>query len=172
MDSKVLESLLILEINSKIINNTITTESVKSELDSNFVSKDKLNLSSLKQIKITEEIINKYKKDYPVLRHVRCKDTKEYKCDGYMWLNNNELVCHVGSCEYTDDHTKWIVSLEILPKYKGHGLSKQILDFAVHKMNCKYLSVNKSNKLAKYIYDQYGFKVYQEDKNMYYMVLK
>ena len=90
MDSKVLESLLILEINSKIINNTITTESVKSELDSNFVSKDKINLSSLKQIKITEEIINKYKKDYPVLRHVRCKDTKEYKCDGYMWLNNNE----------------------------------------------------------------------------------
>ena len=51
MDSKVLESLLILEINSKIINNTITTESVKSELDSNFVSKDKINLSSLKQIK-------------------------------------------------------------------------------------------------------------------------
>ena len=57
MDSKVLESLLILEINSKIINNTITTESVKSELDSNFISKDKINLSSLKQIKITEEII-------------------------------------------------------------------------------------------------------------------
>ena len=56
------KSLLILKINSKIINNTITTESVKSELDSNFVSKDKIDLSSLKQIKITEEIINKYKK--------------------------------------------------------------------------------------------------------------
>ena len=164
MNSKLLESLLI---------DDITLESVKSELDSNFVSKDKINLSSLKQVEITEEIINRYKKEYPVLRHVRCKDTKEYKCDGYMWLdNNNKLVCHVGSCEYNDDHTKWIVSLEILPKYKGHGLSKQILDFAVNKMKCRYLSVNKSNKLAKYIYDQYGFKVYQEDKNMYYMVLK
>ena len=164
MNSKLLESLLI---------DDITLESVKSELDSNFVSKDKINLSSLKQVEITEEIINRYKKEYPVLRHVRCKDTKEYKCDGYMWLdNNNKLVCHVGSCEYNDDHTKWIVSLEILPKYKGHGLSKQILYFAVNKMKCRYLSVNKSNKLAKYIYDQYGFKVYQEDKNMYYMVLK
>ena len=163
MNSKLLESLLI---------DDITLESVKSELDSNFVSKDKINLSSLKRVEITEEIINKYKKEYHVLRHVRCKDTKEYKCDGYMWLDNNKLVCHVGSCEYNDDHTKWIVSLEILPKYKGHGLSKQILDFAVKKMKCRYLSVNKSNKLAKYIYDQYGFKVYQEDKNMYYMVLK
>ena len=163
MNSKLLESLLI---------DDITLESVKSELDSNFISKDKINLSSLKRVEITEEIINKYKKEYHVLRHVRCKDTKEYKCDGYMWLDNNKLVCHVGSCEYNDDHTKWIVSLEILPKYKGHGLSKQILDFAVKKMKCRYLSVNKSNKLAKYIYDQYGFKVYQEDKNMYYMVLK
>ena len=163
MNSKLLESLLI---------DDITLESVKSELDSNFVSKDKINLSSLKRVEITEEIINRYKKEYPVLRHVRCKDTKEYKCDGYMWLDNNKLVCHVGSCEYNDDHTKWIVSLEILPNYKGHGLSKQILDFTVNKMKCRYLSVNKSNKLAKYIYDQYGFKVYQEDKNMYYMVLK
>ena len=143
----------------------------KSELNKNFKPKEKMNLSSLKKIHITESVIEKYKKEYPVLRHVRCKDTKEYKCDGYMWFDGDELVCHVGSCEYLDDHTKWIVSLEILPKYKGHGLSKQILDFAVKSMGCKYLSVNKNNKLAKYIYDEYGFKTYQDDKSMYYMTI-
>ena len=84
---------------------------------------------------------------------------------------DNKLVCYVGSCEYADDHTKWIVSLEILPEFKGHGLSKQILDFATKNMNCKYLSVNKDNKLAKSIYDKYGFKVYTTDDNMYYMTI-
>lgn len=150
----------------------VNESAAKSEIDKDFIPKEKIKLSSLKKIRITEELINKYKKDYPVLRHVRCKDTKEYICDGYMWMNHDDkLVCYVGSCEYTDDHTKWIVSLEILPEFKGHGLSKQILDFATKTMNCKYLSVNKDNKLAKSIYDKYGFKVYTTDDNMYYMTI-
>lgn len=143
-----------------------------SKVDDNFTPKDPIKLSSLKKTRITKEIIDKYKSEYPDLRHVRYKDTKEYKCDGYLWTDNQDnLVAHVGSCEYNDDHTKWIVSLEILPKYKGHGLSKQILDFATKTMNCKYLSVNKSNKLAKHIYDEYGFKVFQEDDRMYFMTI-
>lgn len=146
-------------------------ESVASTIDKSFKPKEKISLSSLRKVHITEELINKYKKDYPVLKHVRCKDTKEYTCDGYMWFDKNDLVCYVGSCEYTDDHTKWIVSLEIINKYQGHGLSKQILDFAVNTMGSRYLSVNKSNKLAKKIYDDYGFKTYHEDKSMYYMTL-
>lgn len=150
----------------------VNESAAKSEIDKDFIPKEKIKLSSLKKIRITEELINKYKKDYPVLRHVRCKDTKEYICDGYMWMDrDNKLVCYVGSCEYTDDHTKWIVSLEIMPEFKGHGLSKQILDFAMKTMNCKYLSVNKDNKLAKSIYDKYGFKVYTTDDNMYYMTI-
>lgn len=144
----------------------------KSELDDDFKPKERIKLSSLKKIRITDSVIEKYKKEYPVLKHVRCRDTSEYKCDGYMWFDTqNELVCHVGSCEYLDDGTKWIVSLEVLPKFKGHDLSKQILNFAVKNMGCKYLSVNKNNKVAKYIYDQYGFKTYQDDDNMDYMTI-
>ena len=157
---------------SREIDAVMDESTAKSEIDKDFVPKEKIKLSSLRKIEITEELINKYKKEYSVLRHVRCKDTKDYICDGYMWMNkDNKLVCYVGSCEYTDDHTKWIVSLEILPEYKGHGLSKQILDFATKTMHCKYLSVNKDNKLAKSIYDKYGFKVYYTDDNMYYMTI-
>ena len=146
-------------------------ESVYSSLDVNFKPKGKKNLSSFKRVHITEYIIEKYKKEYPILRHVRCKDTKIYTCDGYMWFDNNKLVAVVGSCEYNDDNTKWIVSLEIMDEYKGYGLSKQILDYAVKIMNCKYLSVNKNNKIAKMIYDKYGFKVYEESDTMYYMTI-
>lgn len=146
-------------------------ESVSSTVSKDHKQKGYIKLSSLKKIRITESIINKYKKEYPVLKHVRCKDTDEYICDGYMWLKDNALVCYVGSCKYNDDNTKWIVSLEVMREYRGYGLSNQILDFCVKFMNCKYLSVRKNNNLAKKIYDKYGFKVYYEDKNMYYMTL-
>lgn len=149
----------------------IVSESVKSDINKNFKPKGKKLLSSFKRVHITEQIIDKYKKEYPFLKHVRCKDTKEYICDGYIWFNNDKLVCMVGSCEYIDDHTKWIVSLEIMKDYKGYGLSKQILDYSTKTLNCKYLSVNKNNKLAKKIYDDYGFKVYYEDDTMYYMTI-
>lgn len=146
-------------------------EGTKSVINPNYKPNGKKDLSSFKKIHITESVINKYKKEYPFLSHVRCKDTKEYTCDGYIWFDDNELVAMVGSCQYTDDKTKWVVSLEITNKYKGYGLSKQILDYATKTMNCKYLSVNKNNAVAKKIYDEYGFKVYQEDKTMYYMTI-
>ena len=146
-------------------------ESTKSSLDNNYKSKGKKNLSSFKKVHITEAVIDKYKKEYPFLKHVRCKDTKEYICDGYIWFDNDELVAMVGSSEYRDDKTKWVVSLEITKNYKGYGLSKQILDYAVKTMNCKYLSVNKNNKIAKKVYDDYGFKIYQESDTMYYMTI-
>lgn len=146
-------------------------EGTKSVINPNYKPNGKKDLSSFKKVHITESVINKYKKEYPFLSHVRCKDTKEYTCDGYIWFDDNELVAMVGSCQYRDDKTKWVVSLEIIKKYRGYGLSKQILDYAVKTMNCKYLSVNKNNKVAKKVYDDYGFKVYQEDDTMYYMTI-
>lgn len=156
----------VIKVNESMLLETAST------IDKNFKPKDRIELSSLKRIHITEAIIEKYKKQYPDLRHARCKDTDTYKCDGYMWFDKENLVAQVGSCEYLDDGTKWIVSLDIMKDYKGHGLSKQILDFATKTMKCKYLSVDKNNKLAKMIYDQYGFKVYYEDDDLYYMTLE
>ncbi len=145
-------------------------ESIKSEIDDNFQPKERIELSSLKMVQITPEIIDEYKTKYPHLKHVRCEDTNEYKCDGYMWFLDGNLVCNVGICEYLDNNDKWIVSLDVFEEYQGHGLSKQILDFVV-ELGCKYLSVNKNNKLAKKIYDDYGFETYKEDDHMYYMKL-
>lgn len=153
------------------LDESVIEESISSTVSKDYKPKGKKNLSSFKRIHITETIINKYKKEYPFLSHVRYKDTKEYICDGYIWFDCDELVAMVGSCEYRDDKTKWIVSLEITKNYRGYGLSKQILDYAVKNMNCKYLSVNKNNKIAKKVYDDYGFKVYKESDIMYFMTI-
>lgn len=147
-------------------------ESIASTLDPSFVPKEHLSLSSFKRVRITKAVIDKYKSTYPDLRHVRYDDTKEYRCDGYIWLTKqDEPVCHISACEYTKDDTKWITSLDVRPNFKGHGLATQLLDYATKSMNCKYLSVNKANKLAKYIYDEYGFKVFREDDRMFYMTV-
>ena len=147
-----------------------TEFNLASKLDDNFTPGKTIKLSSLKRMRITKDIIDKYKSEYPSLRYIPYKDTKEYKVEGYVWFNQQgEMVCHVSSCEYYDDGTKWITSLEIMKKFKGHGLSNQILDYATKTMNCKYLSVDKNNEVAKYIYDKYGFKVFHEDKKIYCM---
>ena len=147
-------------------------EVAKTVFDDQFKQKELLKLSSFKKVRITKAVIDKYRKEYPDLKHVRCEDTAKYKCDGYIWLDRQDkLVCQVGSCEYNDDHTKWIVSLEIFDEFKGHGLAKQLLDFATKTMQCKYLSVNKTNEVAKHVYLRYGFKTYFSDKNMDYMTI-
>lgn len=157
---------------SKLTKQRGLNESIASTLDPSFVPKEHLSLSSFKRIHITKAVIDKYKSAYPDLRHVRYADTKEYRCDGYIWLTKqDEPVCHISACEYTKDDTKWITSLDVRSNFKGHGLSTQLLDYATKSMNCKYLSVNKANKLAKYIYDEYGFKVFREDDRMFYMTV-
>ena len=157
---------------SKLTKQQKLNESIASTLDPSFVPKEHINLSSFKRVRITKAAIDKYKSAYPDLRHVRYEDTKAYRCDGYIWLTKqDEPVCHISTCEYAADDTKWITSLDVRPNFKGHGLATQLLDYATKTMNCKYLSVNKANKLAKYIYDEYGFKVFREDDRMYYMTV-
>ena len=70
-----------------INNNQTVNESTKSNIDANYKPNGKKNLSSFKKVHITESIISKYKKEYPFLSHVRCKDTKEYTCDGYIFFD-------------------------------------------------------------------------------------
>lgn len=157
---------------SKLTKQRGLNESIASTLDPSFVPKEHLSLSSFKRVRITKAVIDKYKSAYPDLRHVRYADTKEYRCDGYIWLTKqDEPVCHISACEYAKDDTKWITSLDVRPNFKGHGLATQLLDYATKSMNCKYLSVNKANKLAKHIYDEYGFKVFREDDRMFYMTV-
>lgn len=157
---------------SKLTKQQKLNESITSTLDPSFVPKEHISLSSFKRVRITKAVIDKYKSAYPDLRHVRYADTKEYRCDGCIWLTKqDEPVCHISACEYIEDDTKWITSLDVRPNFKGHGLATQLLDYATKSMNCKYLSVNKANKLAKYIYDEYGFKVSREDDRMFYMTV-
>lgn len=62
-----------------------------------------------------------------------------------------------------------ISDFEICKKYRGKGLSYQFLDYAVNKCGARNIAVNKTNFIAKHIYEKYGFKIIEQDDNMNYM---
>lgn len=86
----------------------------------------------------------------------------------YKWTDDKgSLVAKFTTFKWWDG--KNIENLKVYAGYRKNGLSYQLLDYAVHELNCKCLAVDKDNEIAKHVYDKYGFKVVAQDKNKYYM---
>ena len=141
-------------------------EGVSSVLNKNHKQKGSKKLSFFKKVSISENVISKYKEDYKFLSHIKT----DKNCKGYLFFYDKELVA-VLSVEYKENGENWIQAIEIVKKYQGYGLSEQLLDMALKEFNAAYLSVNKNNELAIYIYKKKGFVVYKETDTMYFMRL-
>ena len=88
----------------------------------------------------------------------------------YIWrTNNSDIVAEFKIWNWWDG--KNVSDLEIREKYRGLGLSYQLLDYATKRCGAINLAVEKSNTIAKYIYDKYGFRVTDENDLYYYMSL-
>lgn len=116
---------------------------------------------------VTADSITKYKQEYKQLSHVKVSSNTK----GIMFSSKGKLQAMVNT-ELKPDGTNWIQGLEIFGNSKGKNLSYALLDVAVKDLNATHLSVNKQNKTAKHVYDEYGFHTYKEDNNMYYMRIK
>lgn len=88
----------------------------------------------------------------------------------YIWrTNDGDVVAEFKIWDWWDG--KNASDLEIREKYRGLGLSYQLLDYATKRCGARNLAVEKSNTIAKYIYDKYGFRVTDENDLYYYMSL-
>ena len=86
----------------------------------------------------------------------------------YEWTDKDgNLVAEFKTWDWWDGIN--VSDLEIHGEYRGKGLSYQLLDYAVIKCGVKNLAVRKTNDVAKHVYDKYGFKVVDQDDDMYYM---
>ena len=148
---------------------------MKSNIDKDFKSKGKLSLSSFKKVNFDKSIVDEYKSEVKLLRHADPKDK------GYAWIDKDDNLvayCTVDDSKSKDDHI-WITAIEVYKQYQGYGLSKQLLDVAVKELKGDALSVAVDNKVAKNIYDKYGFKTSKESeyevkngyRKMYFMYL-
>lgn len=105
---------------------------------------------------------------YLKTRNVMLGDTPSIQ---FLWVDENgHSVAEFSIWEWWDGVN--VSDLEVYPKYRGLGLSYQLLDYATRKCGATNLAVDKDNRIAKHVYDKYGFKIVDEDKDMYYMTLK
>ena len=141
-----------------------TFHELSSSVEKDFSSKKDMSLSQFTKVRLTDAIVQVYGQAYPSLRHIRInKDTK-----GYVWLNDKQVVGYI-NVEEKDDDYKWIQAFEIYEPYKGHGLSKQMLNIAIREFGATNLSVSKNNEVAIKLYKSYGFKTYKTTDFMYFM---
>ena len=100
-------------------------------------------------------------------KHVMLRETPSTQ---YTWhTKNGDTVAEFKIWDWWNG--KNISDLEINEKYRGLGLSYQLLDYATKICGARNLAVKKDNTIVKHIYDKYGFHVTEEDDEYYYMSL-
>lgn len=134
---------------------------IHSQLNDEFIRKEKIELSNFKFISLNKKSIKQYH-----LNHIRDN------CIGSIYVDNkNELVCFI-AVEEKENKERWIQGLEVSKEYRGHGLSEELLKESINKYKADHLSVNKNNEVAIYIYKKFGFEIYKETDIMYFMINK
>ena len=120
-------------------------------------------LGSFNKRSISQDQIKELKTKQPNLKHIKTGANTR----GFIFTKNGEPQAVINTEKKQDGI--WIQGLEVFEKAKGQGLSYELLDVATKELGATKLSVNKRNKIAKNIYDKYGFETFKEDDSMYYM---
>lgn len=154
-------------ISSKEDNNMVN-EFVSNKVIDDFESKQDMYLSHFTKMGLNVSFIQVYKQEYPSLSHIRINSNTK----GCVWIDDKKNLVAIINTEKKDDDYVWINAFEIFGKYKGHGLSKQILKYAIKEYEITHLSVNKNNEVAYQLYKKLGFKTYNTTEKMYFMKLK
>lgn len=150
----------------KLNTDDIIFEDVSSVLQKDFQSKHDMNLSSFEKMRLSDAAIQVYGRKIQSLSHVRVNNNTK----GYIWIDKKtDMPVAIVNVEEKDDGFSWIQAFEIFVPYKGHGLSKDILNVAIRDLKATNLSVSKDNQVAIKIYKSYGFKTYKTTENMYFM---
>ena len=122
---------------------------------------------SEEQILHRRELIKELKHLNMTTKHVMLGDTPSTQ---YIWhTKNGDTVAEFKIWDWWDG--KNVSDLEISEKYRGLGLSYQLLDYATKRCGAINLAVKKDNTIVKHVYDKYGFQVTDEDDEYYYMSL-
>lgn len=144
--------------NDDFFNNFIffTESTDKSIMDDNYHAKGKKDLSSMTKIDCsnTKALSKYYNNDkYNCLKNInKWKKTKE-GMNGYVYVDNDELVGYV----LVSDHN--INPIYICPKYRGYGLSEQMMDVAINELGANRLWAWKDNEIAVNLYKSKGFVI-------------
>lgn len=136
-----------LKISDSNINILSLESSFKSKIDDDFKLKGKKSLSEFKKVKIDDVFMKKYTKTTKLLKYA---DSSEF---GFAWMDGSKLV---GYC--MNNPWGWITAIELSNEYKGYGLGRQLLKYAMTNMGGNRLGVHDDNQVAIKLYKSMGFK--------------
>lgn len=124
-------------------------------------TKQTLDLSKFKVVENpTKEFVNDHINDDKCIKEFLNDGVRKNSCF-FLDTKTNKVVCVF--MVFNDEGHHIINNFEIVPSYRGTGLSTQLLDYAVTKKNADHLWVNEDNTIARHLYEKYGFK-YTGDK--------
>lgn len=88
----------------------------------------------------------------------------------FCLTNQNSVLGFIGVAD------KKVEMLFIDPKYFGQGIGKQLLTFAVEKLNADKVDVNEQNTKALKFYQKFGFETFErtgkDDQGRDYPILR
>ena len=138
-----------------VVPNSVNESIHKSTVDSNHKQHGQMNLNSLTRIDITEKWRKEHTAKYSYLKHIASSNDE---IDASAWLDDDKLVAIISVDRIPSKRDKiWIHDIHIDDKYRGYGLSKQLLNYAISNYKANALAVKIDNKLAQKVYLDYGF---------------
>ena len=138
----------------------------KSFFDKNYKPKERYNLSSFKKLPYTDlNLVNYGINEKEIEGNKKLKNERGDNAFYFVDEKNKDWVAFINVLNHE------IAPMIVNDKYQGHGLSEQVLDYAVKHMSAYKLYVYKDNEVAQHLYNKYGFKKVSEDKDKIYMTL-
>ena len=128
--------------------------------DKNHKQQGHLNLSDLRLVKIDKEYLKKHGKKGALKDAAACG---KY-CTSVAWELDGEPVVSIAvgypnpAEREPGDNYNWIGNLLVDPKYRGYGLGKQAMEYAIKELGGDALAVRSSNEVAISMYKKRGFK--------------
>ena len=149
----------------------IDESTLMTKFKDNYKTNGNKKLSSFKKVVMDKKYIDAKKSMYPKLKHIR--HNEELTATVGWEDKDNKLVALCSVSYASSDGYNWLTMIEVLNEYKGYGLGRQVLDYAVKNLKCNAIGVDKDNKVAYEMYKKAGFKVGKETNDNYlYMYLK
>jgi ribosomal protein S18 acetylase RimI-like enzyme len=122
------------------------------------------------EIPLTKKSIKKYEHQGAFeigLHNVRIHDNT----NGAIYIDDNDIVVGYFAVEKKKNDEYWITALEVSTEFQSKGIGVDLLQIAVDNYHATHLSCDKDNQKAFTMYKKYGWEVYKETDQTYFMKL-
>lgn len=161
------ENLKSINESAEVIQEEKYWDILRDKADRGYKPKGHKSLSQFTRKPLTKNLIKKFKGQGKLIGNMRDENPKYPEDTCVVWVDGDKYVGAITYDTFYDkDGHKWISGLDVAYDYKGYGLGKQILEYAI-KDGVNALSVQYDNEIALKLYKSLGFKIDTRSKKAF-----